>query len=59
MRVFIGGIPKRKMIDDYTREGADILVCTPGRLWDFIGQKQIDFQRIETLILDEADEMLQ
>jgi superfamily II DNA/RNA helicase len=56
--VFIGGIPKKKMIDQYTKEGADILVCTPGRLWDFISQNLINFSKIETLILDEADEML-
>ena len=46
------------MIDDYTKEGADILVCTPGRLQDFITNNQVNFSKVETFILDEADEML-
>ncbi len=46
VKVFIGGIPKRTMLEDYQREGADILVCTPGRLWDFMGGKQIILSNI-------------
>jgi ATP-dependent RNA helicase RhlE len=40
------------------RSGVEILVATPGRLLDLHQQKAIRFHEIETLILDEADRML-
>nr|WP_010131750.1 DEAD/DEAH box helicase [Microbulbifer agarilyticus] len=40
------------------RGGADILVATPGRLLDLYNQRAIKFDRLETLVLDEADRML-
>ncbi len=36
----------------------EILVATPGRLLDHLGQGRIDFSRIEMLVLDEADRLL-
>ncbi|WP_321489182.1 DEAD/DEAH box helicase [uncultured Hyphomonas sp.] len=38
--------------------GTDVLVATPGRLLDLVGQKAVTLQDIEVLILDEADQML-
>ena len=38
--------------------GVDVLVATPGRLIDFIDQGKVDFSRLELLVLDEADRML-
>jgi ATP-dependent RNA helicase RhlE len=40
------------------RRGVDILVATPGRLLDLFRQNAIKFKQVETLILDEADRML-
>ena len=40
------------------KNGVQVLVATPGRLIDFIYSRQIDLSQVETLILDEADEML-
>lgn len=39
------------------RRGIDILVATPGRLLDHIGQRTADLSKIQTLVLDEADRM--
>lgn len=40
------------------QKGADILVTTPGRMFDLRSQGHMDLSRVETLILDEADQML-
>jgi ATP-dependent RNA helicase DeaD len=40
------------------KHGVHVLVATPGRLIDFIYSRQIDLANVDTLILDEADEML-
>ncbi len=39
-------------------KGIDILVTTPGRMFDFLHQGHIRLNRVETLVLDEADHML-
>ena len=40
------------------RKGVDIVIATPGRLLDIANQDGIDFSAVETLVLDEADRML-
>jgi ATP-dependent RNA helicase RhlE len=40
------------------RAGPEIVVATPGRLLDHLGQRTIDLSRVEILVLDEADRML-
>ena len=36
----------------------DVLVATPGRLLDHVGQRSVDLSKVEILVLDEADRML-
>lgn len=52
-----GGAPKGRQLQQL-RQGPVILTATPGRLLDFIGEGAIDLSRVEILILDEADRML-
>ncbi len=40
------------------RGGADVLIATPGRLLDLHNQKAVQFDKLEVLVLDEADRML-
>ena len=40
------------------RKGLDVVVGTPGRMLDLIKQKVLDLSQVETVVLDEADEML-
>jgi ATP-dependent RNA helicase RhlE len=39
-------------------KGVDILIATPGRLLDHVGQRSVDLSQIDILVLDEADRML-
>jgi len=55
--VIFGGVGQKPQTDALQR-GVDILVATPGRLLDLIGQKYIDLSQIKFFVLDEADRML-
>ena len=52
-----GGVPYHKQVPKLSRP-YDILIATPGRLIDFMNQRKIAFSRVEMLVLDEADRML-
>ena len=52
-----GGVKINPQITEL-KNGTDIIVATPGRLLDHINQATIDLSKIETLVLDEADRML-
>ncbi len=54
----VGGIDYRKQMDRLKHEPVDIVIATPGRLIDFKKQKLVDLGRVEILIIDEADRML-
>lgn len=55
--VILGGVNQKSQIE-VLRKGVDILVATPGRLLDLINQKHINLGDLRTLVLDEADTML-
>ncbi len=55
--VVFGGVKINPQIAKLKR-GVDILVATPGRLLDHAGQGTVDLSKVEMLVLDEADRML-
>ena len=55
--VIFGGVSQNPQVEAL-QNGADILVATPGRLWDLMGQKLLDIGQVECFVLDEADRML-
>lgn len=55
--VIFGGVNQNPQVNKL-RQGIDILVATPGRLLDLIGQGFITLSHIEYFVLDEADQML-
>jgi ATP-dependent RNA helicase RhlE len=55
--VIYGGVGQHKQARDMMR-GVDVLVATPGRLLDLIGQRLVDIRAVEFFVLDEADRML-
>lgn len=55
--VVFGGVGANPQIKTL-RNGVDILVATPGRLLDLHGQGALSLSRVEILVLDEADRML-
>jgi len=55
--VVFGGVNINPQISQL-RRGVDILIATPGRLLDHAGQKNLDLSKVEILVLDEADRML-
>ena len=55
--VIFGGVgegPQKAQL----RQGVDILIATPGRLIDLMGQRALSLSQLEILVLDEADRML-
>ncbi|MFT7002779.1 MAG: ATP-dependent RNA helicase RhlE [Sulfurimonas sp.] len=55
--VIFGGVKINPQIVQL-RKGMDIVIATPGRLLDHMSQKTIDLSKVEFLVLDEADRML-
>ena len=55
--IIFGGTAPMKSVREVAR-GLDVLVATPGRLLDLVDQRALDLSRLEILVLDEADQML-
>ena len=52
-----GGVPYEPQLDGLS-SGVDIVVGTPGRLIDLMNRRALDISHVKSLVLDEADEML-
>jgi len=55
--VMFGGVSQKPQ-ERNLRRGVDILVATPGRLLDLMSQRLVDLSKVEFLVFDEADRML-
>jgi ATP-dependent RNA helicase RhlE len=55
--IAVGGLNERTQLQ-HIRNGAQVLIATPGRLSDFMGRSLVDLSNVRILVLDEADRML-
>ena len=55
--VIFGGVKQGAQVEQLKR-GTDVLIATPGRLLDLVGQGLLDLGQVEIFVLDEADRML-
>jgi ATP-dependent RNA helicase RhlE len=55
--VVVGGMSEQTQLNAVKR-GARLVIATPGRLEDFLSRRLVNLSRVETLVLDEADRML-
>jgi ATP-dependent RNA helicase RhlE len=55
--VIYGGVSQKPQVAALSR-GVEIVIATPGRLLDLMGQRRLDLGSVEFLVLDEADRML-
>mmetsp|Transcript_70304 Transcript_70304/g.131497 ORF Transcript_70304/g.131497 Transcript_70304/m.131497 type:complete len:655 (-) Transcript_70304:114-2078(-) len=56
IRIYGQEAAKDQLID--VAKGADVVISTPGRLWDYVSANVIDVKQVNCLVLDEADRML-
>jgi len=54
----LGGVNYKKQQDALKYKTCDILICTPGRLIDFMQKRIVNLRKVEILVIDEADRML-
>ncbi len=55
--VVVGGMSEKAQLRDI-QAGAEVVIATPGRLCDYLDRRLIDLSRAATVVLDEADRML-
>src|SRR6266478_1384299 len=55
--VVVGGLSEGSQLQSI-RKGAQVLIATPGRLYDFLGRQLVNLASVSILVLDEADRML-
>jgi ATP-dependent RNA helicase RhlE len=55
--IVVGGLGENPQLQSI-RKGAQVIVATPGRLYDFLSRQLVSFAAVRMLVLDEADRML-
>jgi ATP-dependent RNA helicase RhlE len=55
--LLFGGVNQFRQVKDL-RSGVDVVIATPGRLMDLMGQGHVNLSNVEMFVLDEADRML-
>jgi ATP-dependent RNA helicase RhlE len=55
--VVVGGMSERTQLQSI-RKGAQVLIATPGRLYDFLSRQLVNLGAVRMVVLDEADRML-
>jgi ATP-dependent RNA helicase RhlE len=55
--VVVGGLSEARQLRD-VKAGAEVVIATPGRLCDYLERRLIDFSCTNTVVIDEADRML-
>jgi ATP-dependent RNA helicase RhlE len=55
--IAVGGLNEQTQLQTI-RKGAQVLIATPGRMFDFVGRKLLNLRNVQILVLDEADRML-
>ena len=58
MCYFIGGDKPEYDVQRIEEKGANIVVTTPGRIFDLIQKNTLNFRKLEILVMDEADKLL-
>lgn len=55
----VGAGNRKRQNDQLKKENYEVLVCTPGRFFDFFSSGRIKLNQIKTLVIDEADDILE
>jgi ATP-dependent RNA helicase RhlE len=58
IQMVFGGVSINPQMQRLARSGVDVLVATPGRLLDLVAQRAVSLDELTTLVLDEADRLL-
>ena len=55
----VGAGNRKRQLERLRKEKPNILICTPGRLFDFLSENKIKVENIKSLVIDEADDILE
>lgn len=55
----VGAGNRKRQLERLRKEKPEILIATPGRLFDFVSEGKIDLDKIKSLVIDEADDILE